>query len=316
MIPDSVTNIGEYAFNGCKSLGEIKIPDGVTGIGRNAFYKCTGLEKITLPGSLANIDSCVFYNCTSLTAVTIPNGITSIGSAAFERCTGLKEIIVPTSVTSIAESTFTDCPELTVRCEPDSYAADHARSNGIKWACIKHSWNSEPTIDKETSCTGAGSRSIHCAFCNTVDENTIETIPALSHKWKHYKKKGGYLYNGTEYDYCTVCKTKKNVKTLPGYAAYVVKGYRVKGEKKAFVVRWTKASTAAQKKMTRYEVRYSTKSNMSGAKYYSIHKSGTFKGVWNIKSNKKYYVQIRTYMKKDAKKYYSKWSSKKAVRTK
>ena len=40
VIPDSVTSIGERAFEGCKSLTDIVIPDGVTSIGESAFYGC------------------------------------------------------------------------------------------------------------------------------------------------------------------------------------------------------------------------------------------------------------------------------------
>ena len=40
VIPDSVTSIGERAFEGCKSLTDIVIPDGVTSIGERAFYGC------------------------------------------------------------------------------------------------------------------------------------------------------------------------------------------------------------------------------------------------------------------------------------
>ncbi len=42
-IPDSVTSIGNSAFDGCKSLKSIVIPDGVTNIGKGAFYGCDAL---------------------------------------------------------------------------------------------------------------------------------------------------------------------------------------------------------------------------------------------------------------------------------
>ena len=37
VIPDSVTQIGEYAFDGCRSLTSVVIPDSVTEIGCGAF---------------------------------------------------------------------------------------------------------------------------------------------------------------------------------------------------------------------------------------------------------------------------------------
>lgn len=48
MIPDSVTEIGIRAFNGCTSLQSIVIPDSVTTIGNMAFDNCTSLQSIEI----------------------------------------------------------------------------------------------------------------------------------------------------------------------------------------------------------------------------------------------------------------------------
>ncbi len=40
IIPDSVTEIGNSAFENCINLTEINIPDSVTKIGNDAFYGC------------------------------------------------------------------------------------------------------------------------------------------------------------------------------------------------------------------------------------------------------------------------------------
>lgn len=50
-IPDSVTSIGDYAFNGCKNLTSITIPDSVTSIGSYAFQYCSGLTGIYYGGT-------------------------------------------------------------------------------------------------------------------------------------------------------------------------------------------------------------------------------------------------------------------------
>ncbi len=43
VIPDGVTEIGDYAFIGCESIKSIAIPESVTEIGEKAFYRCPNL---------------------------------------------------------------------------------------------------------------------------------------------------------------------------------------------------------------------------------------------------------------------------------
>ena len=46
VIPDSVTSIYSYAFNGCSGLTSITIPNSVTSIGGSAFVGCKNLKYI------------------------------------------------------------------------------------------------------------------------------------------------------------------------------------------------------------------------------------------------------------------------------
>jgi len=55
-LPDTLTHIGEQAFNGCSGLTEIAIPAGVTEIGMAAFCGCSGLTEIALPAGLREIN--------------------------------------------------------------------------------------------------------------------------------------------------------------------------------------------------------------------------------------------------------------------
>ena len=119
-IPNSVTDISEWAFYGCKGLTSITIPNSVTSIGNYAFYGCDGLISITIPNSVTSIGNYAFVCCSGLTSITIPNSVTSIGNYAFSGCTGLTSITIPNSVTDISEWAFSSCSGLTSVTIPNS----------------------------------------------------------------------------------------------------------------------------------------------------------------------------------------------------
>jgi hypothetical protein len=58
-IPNSVTSIGDWAFEDCTKLTSITIPNGVTSIGWDAFSSCTSLTSVTFQGT---IDSSGLHN--------------------------------------------------------------------------------------------------------------------------------------------------------------------------------------------------------------------------------------------------------------
>ena len=83
--------------------------------------------------------------------------------------------------------------------------------------------------------------------------------------------------------------------------------------KKQFTVKWAKKTA----QVTGYQIRYSTKMNMNGAKTILVNKAVTSsKIIKKLKSKQRYYVQIRTYKTVNGVKYYSSWSAKKNIRTK
>ena len=92
IIPNSVTEIGAYAFDGRTGLTDIVIPNSVTAIGFSAFAYCSGLTSIDIPNSVTSIGILAFDWCTGLTSIVIPNSVTEIGRQAFAGCTGLSDV--------------------------------------------------------------------------------------------------------------------------------------------------------------------------------------------------------------------------------
>lgn len=81
--------------------------------------------------------------------------------------------------------------------------------------------------------------------------------------------------------------------------------------RKSFKASWKKE----RRQTTGYQLRYGVKKSMKGAKSIRIKSNRiNSKTIRKLKSNKKYYVQVRTYKKKKGKYYYSKWSKKHAVK--
>ena len=131
-IPNSVTSIGEAAFDDCRNLTSVIIPDSVTSIGGYAFYECTSLTSVTIPNSVTIIGNSAFEFCTSLTSVSIGKGVTSIGNRAFRRCESLISVTIPDSVTNIDGMAFGGCESLTSVTFQGTISSDNSRLKD-KW---------------------------------------------------------------------------------------------------------------------------------------------------------------------------------------
>ena len=113
-IPNSVTRIGNNAFQYCTSLESVTILGGETSmsIGKSAFVGCSALEFVVIPGNVTKIDDFAFQACTSLVNITLPDGLTSIGNSALSWCPSLTSITIPGSVTSMGQGAFNNCTSL------------------------------------------------------------------------------------------------------------------------------------------------------------------------------------------------------------
>ena len=110
VIPDVVTEIGNYVFTNLTTLVRVTITANVKAIGYYAFARCTGLEGIAIPGNVKTIGHNAFHGCTALESVTFGEGVESIGEDAFYNTPSLTSpvdgLYIPDSVTNIGFTAF------------------------------------------------------------------------------------------------------------------------------------------------------------------------------------------------------------------
>ena len=134
-IPETVTTIGNGAFEWCKKLTDVSmqngiqiignhafdgtniksiaIPDSVTSIGSNAFSRCNMLETVKLSTGLTGIEYGLLFDTDGLESIEIPYRVQVIGQASFSSCDNLKSIIIPGSVTDVQIGAFVNSTNLT-----------------------------------------------------------------------------------------------------------------------------------------------------------------------------------------------------------
>lgn len=83
VIPNSVTQIGDYIFAGAECLTSLTLHNAVTSIGQYAFYGCSGLTSLSIPNSVTSIGNSAFNGCTGLCYVTIPSSVRFVGLFSF-----------------------------------------------------------------------------------------------------------------------------------------------------------------------------------------------------------------------------------------
>ena len=189
VIPNTITCIGNNAFQGCSSITSITIPNSVTSIGEWAFDGCYSLISITIPNSVMRIGTLAFqgtgiYNddsnwendglyidkCfiqarnTISGAYNIKENTRLIGGGAFMECSALTSLIIPYGVIGIGDRAFQKCSSLSSITIPNSVESIGKRAF---WNC-----SSLTSVTIGNSVTSIGDE----AFYNCSSLNSI-TIP-------------------------------------------------------------------------------------------------------------------------------------------
>lgn len=145
---ENVEIIGEWAFEQCRGLVEVKLHDGLKEIRRQAFRQCTLLkseffpyedayiDRAALPNALQTLGAGVFTDCKNMESINMqrtqvknilrntysgcsgittfyyPNVVETIGEFAFSGCSALVGSFFPASLTSIETNAFHLCTKM------------------------------------------------------------------------------------------------------------------------------------------------------------------------------------------------------------
>lgn len=145
---ENVEIIGEWAFEQCRGLVEVKLHDGLKEIRRQAFKQCTLLkseffpyedayiDRAALPNALQTLGAGVFTDCKNMESINMqrtqvknilrntysgcsgittfyyPNVVETIGEFAFSGCSALVGSFFPASLTSIETNAFHLCTKM------------------------------------------------------------------------------------------------------------------------------------------------------------------------------------------------------------
>lgn len=231
----------------------------------------------------------------------------------YNRFTGYKFSVVPTNtgVESVSSHKLSTSTAIT----PATFSADGKKVTKSSCdECGKAITSSTATIKKLSSATLSSTK-------YTYDGKAKK--PAIIIKNSAGTKLSASNYT-VKYSNNTNVGTAKATITLKGnYKGTKTLSYKINpagtsissltAASKGFRLTWKKQA----KQTTGYQIRYSTSSKMTNAKTKTISKNSTTStSISKLKAKKKYYVQIRTYKTVGSTKYYSNWSSAKAITTK
>ncbi len=200
-LPDSVTEIGAWAFSACKSLKEVKLPSGIKEISAHTFDG-TAIEQIILPDSITKIGEAAFISCEMLRAVNLPKNLKYIDGQAFYACKAFTEMTIPAGVESVGEEAFVGCDLLKSITVLNKNTAIASYAFGYNW---KHE-----KLENNLTIQGyAGSTAETYAKENSItfivlEEEKVTSGQCGDHAYWNYDEKSGTLSitgSGDMYDY-------------------------------------------------------------------------------------------------------------------
>ena len=129
-LPNSITEMGYFTFQGCDSLESVNLPTGIDYVPYGYCQNCEKLKSVKMHDGIRTIYHEAFENCTSLTDIELndeitrieydafwgtkvpltelPDSLKFIGGSAFRGMNTLSTLTIPAGVTTIEGAAFAE----------------------------------------------------------------------------------------------------------------------------------------------------------------------------------------------------------------
>ncbi len=220
VIPDSVTEINDYAFGYVKCIDSVTIPDSVTLIGPEAFTEC---ENLTIRGSIgsyaqdfaieANIPFEALCNHTFTNYVSDNNATCTEDGTKTAKCDRCDATDTVADIASSLGHSYTENVEKSPTC---------IDAGVMRYLCIRcnNSYTEDISVlghdftnyvsDNNATCTEDGTKTAKCDRCDVTDTLKDEGS-AVGHTWCDWSIVVEPTYDsvGVEERTCSVCGEKE-----------------------------------------------------------------------------------------------------------
>lgn len=120
ILPESVTSIGDYAFDSCENLKKVEMP-GVKTFGNWSFRNCYELEGLKFPEGLTTIGNYTFDKNYKMTEVELPSTVTNLGGYVFEGNPQLTSVTCHAAVAPAVKKGYLDGDEIWTIFDDNDY---------------------------------------------------------------------------------------------------------------------------------------------------------------------------------------------------
>jgi sugar lactone lactonase YvrE len=186
IIPNSVTNIGDYAF------------------------ESSALTNIVIGNSVANMGFWAFNSCANLMSVTFPQTVASFGEDAFAGCSALAAVLFQGSPPSSDSSLFAGDNNLTLIYYLEGSGGWQSMFAGLPTMAV----SLDATITLSPSTSAGGMVSGAGTFA-TVSSQTITAIPNTGYIFTNWTENGNVVSTATNYTFVLLSNVDLVANFLP-----------------------------------------------------------------------------------------------------